>query len=104
MTTIAVYLFFIGSLSGYRSSKYWPKEITAISWLGKYWWQWGSVLLGSALLVFDKGWTIGILSALCVYMALLSCLIFTVACNRQIRLLVLILFHFLCFFGLILKF
>lgn len=104
MTTIAVYLLFIGSLSAYRPSKYWPKEITVISWLGKHWWKWGSVLLASSLLVVDKGWTIGILFALCTYMALMSCVIFFATCNRQIRSLALILFHSLCFLGLIVKF
>lgn len=104
MTTIAVYLLFIGALSVYRSSKYWPKEILAISWLGKYWWKVGSVLLGWTLLVVDKGWTIGTLSALCSYIALMSCVIFFAACDRQIRLLALVLFHSLCLFGLIVRF
>ena len=104
MTTIAVYLFFVGALSGYQSSKYWPKEITVISWLAKYWWNWGGLLLGSALLVIDKGWTVGILSALCIYMALLSGIILFVSSNRPIRLLALILFHSLCLFGLIFRF
>lgn len=104
MTTLAVYLLFIGALSGYRSSRYWPKEITVIPWLGKHCWNWGSILLGLTLLLLDKGWTVGVLSALCIYMVSLSCIVFFASCPRQIRLLALIVFHSLCLFGLIVNF
>ncbi|GAB3420681.1 hypothetical protein [Niabella aquatica] len=104
MTTIAVYLFFVGALSGYRASKYWPKELTALSWLRKGWLTWACVLLGTVLLGIDRGWTTGLLLALCIYMALLSCVVFFTNCNRGIRSGALILFHMLCMLGVIFKF
>lgn len=104
MTTIAVYLFFVSVLSGYRSSKYWPNEIKAIAWLGKFWWSWGSTLLGIILLLIEKGYTIGLLLSLCLYITLAASVIFFTNCNRPVRLLALILFHMMCTVGLIFKF
>lgn len=96
MTAIAIYLFFVSALSGYRSSKYWPKEITALSWLGRSFWHWGAVLLGATLLLIAKGGASGILLGLCIYMVLLSCLVFFTNCNHRVRSIALILFHTLC--------
>lgn len=103
MVPIGIYLFFIGSLSGYRYSKYWPKEITGISWVAQPWVSVVSILSGFFLLLIEKGWASGILLALCIYMAVLSCIIFFVNCNRRVRLAVVILFHLLCLVGVIFK-
>jgi len=104
MTTIAVYLFFAGALAGYRSSKYWPDAVRSIYWLKGLWWNCVCLLSGTILLLIDRGWSTGLLLALCIYMALLSGLIFFVNCSRPIRLGVCIAFHVICVIGLIFKF
>jgi len=104
MTSIALYLIFVGILASYRSSRHWPKGLAMISWLGKPWWAWGGILSGTMLLLVDKGLTTGSLLSLCAYMALFSGVIFFVNCGRQTRLTVSILLHIACIVGLILKF
>lgn len=104
MTTIALYLLFISALSGYRSSKHWPKQLPVLSWLGKQWWCWGGALLGLLLLLLNSGWTIGLLLFVCTYMVMLSCVVFFANCSYRVRLITCIIFHVVCFLGFILRF
>lgn len=104
MTSIALYLIFVGAFSGYRSSKHWPKELRALAWLGNRLWCWTGISLGLSLFILDNGWTTGILLSLCAYMALTSGIIFFANCGSQIRWTACILFHLACIFGFILTF
>lgn len=104
MTTPAIYLFFIAALFGYRASKYWPKAITAVPWLGNYVIGTLAAVTGAGLLLAAWGITIGLLLAFLLYTMLLSCIILLVNCNRSIRIAMLLIFHFLCILGIVYSF
>ncbi len=103
MTAIAVYLFVVGALAGYRTSKYWPVGLKALPWLRGRWWCWGTTLLATALLVAGYGWTVGLLAASIAYLTALSGVIFFANCRPRIRLFAVVLFHTLCIAGLFLR-
>jgi len=104
MITLGVYLLFVSALAGYRSSKYFPNQIKVLPWLGKVWWSWGTGILGTIVLLAEKGFTIGILLSLCAYMAFSCCIIFFASANSWFRSSALVLFHAICVLGFILKF
>lgn len=96
MTVIAVYLFAVSALSGYRTSKYWPGHGGSFRWIGSSWWGWGGALAGTVAMVVAQGWMTGLLVSFCAYTALLSCVIFFAACGRRTWRGAVIAFHVLC--------
>lgn len=101
MTSIATYLIWAAVLSGYRSSKHWPKGWPDFSWLKNPLLTYGSALLGSALFVLESGWTVGILMTFCMYTVILSCVLFFANCRRSVQIAFVTIFHLLCLAGLI---
>ncbi|MBE8722673.1 hypothetical protein C4F40_18275 [Sphingobacterium sp. Ka21] len=101
MTILGIYIYFIAILAGYRSSKYWPRELALFGFLKSRWLGISFLIIGSIVFIVNKGWTIGLLTALCIYMATASCLLFILNCNNKIRLAACGIFHLILLVGLI---
>lgn len=105
MTSISIYLSFLGVLGSYRQSRFWPlPKGTSFSMPCIRYCTWTTLLLSLLLLCLDKGVTTGILFFLATLMAIFSTTIFFLASSRIFRLAFLLLVHLLCLSGFILSF
>jgi hypothetical protein len=100
----SIYLFFVGTIAGYQSSRYWPKDLPVIFKLkGKAF----SLLFFTAAIivaVISQGLGAGICYALLMYMVITSCIVFFANCSKTIRFWANLSFHVLLLMILVLNF
>lgn len=104
MTSIAIYLSFLGAWVQYRKSRYWPLAKRSLIQL-RYvnYWSWAVWLISVVLLCFVNGITTGLLFFLGILMLVFSLLIIIVNSPTALRLTVFVFFHVFCILSLFLS-